>query len=157
MNFIDAILTKRFLFTSILCLFLLCAVSSSCKYAQKDKTTVVEFALAADSGSLMLKNFDYAILHNLKTDSISQKGLQDVFPVFRMPADTDMKDLAKTMAGNYTVGDSTITFKPDTPFKKHCLYFARFYSGGLANSQQALVQSTANLTTQKYREFRFSL
>lgn len=156
MSFINAILRKRFLIAITLGL-LFALLLFRCKNLLKDKTKRVSFGLSPDSGMVEVRGLDYAILHDLQTDSASEVNLKSLFPVYRMPQDTDMKDLVKALAGKYSVGDSTLTFKPDTPFKKHCQYFARFYSGGLANSQQALVQSRANITTQKYQEFRFGM
>jgi len=54
-------------------------------------------------------------------------GWLDLVPVYRMPADTDMKTYQPEQPGKYVVADSIVTFTPDTPFVKTQTYFVRWY------------------------------
>ncbi|MEO8795949.1 MAG: hypothetical protein ABI390_10815, partial [Daejeonella sp.] len=44
------------------------------------------------------------------------------------PKDPDLRDIQKPLAGNYSVKDSTINFKPAQQFKKGEAYFVQCYA-----------------------------
>jgi hypothetical protein len=136
------------------CFFIVACLSChSTGIKQNDK---VNIRLSTDSQTVYISGLDYAILHDLKTDTLNTEGLQSLFAVYRMPADTDMKDLQKQQPGKYTVTDTAIIFKPDTAFAKHQQYFMRYYGGPLVNSKAQVFQSKAKLEGQHYKEFVFS-
>src|SRR4051812_38663977 len=66
-------------------------------------------------------------LHGIKADSLSMETWQNLLPVAAMPADTDMRNYQAPMKGKYSVSETAIIFKPDTPFKAGQTYFARYY------------------------------
>ena len=92
----------------------------------KPKAPIVSINLANNNHSLKISGLDYNLVQELNQDttSISWKSL---IPVYRMPADTDMKDFQKEQPGKYITTDSTVTFTPDTPFSPHQTYFVRYY------------------------------
>jgi hypothetical protein len=95
-------------------------------------------------------------MQELKKDSLTRDSWQNIFAVYRIPADTDMKDFQKAQPGNYLINDSVIIFKPDTSFKKHERYFARFYGDGTTISSLKLIQGKADLKGPAYTEATFS-
>jgi hypothetical protein len=138
-----------------LCFFLLCCVA--CHNPSIRQAERLKIYLSKDSQAVCISGLDYSILQNLKKDSLTQESWQSLFPVYRMPADTDMKDLQKEQPGIYQISDSVITFKPDTAFKKHHQYFVRFYGNGSNFIVENLIRSKTNLKGQNYVEvvFRF--
>jgi hypothetical protein len=53
---------------------------------------------------------------------------QSLAPVYRMPADTDLKNYQPAQPGLYQLKDNALVFTPDTPFTKQQIYFVRFYN-----------------------------
>lgn len=104
-----------------LTLLLFCFACSS-----KPKTPVVHVSLTDSDHAVKVKGLDYAIVSEIGRDSIP--GIWENFlPVYRMPADTDLKNYQPIQHGLYTLKDSAIVFTPDTPFVKGQTYFMRYY------------------------------
>lgn len=102
-------------------LFLLCL--GCAKHADRSSFT----AGVINKNSLQFKGINADLLANLRTDTLSQAEWQTLLPVYRMPADTDMKDFQNNQPGKYKLTDSSVIFMADTPFQKNQTYFARFY------------------------------
>jgi hypothetical protein len=136
-----------------LCFFVIALVS--CHSPLANHNNKVNIRLSTDSQTVYISGLEYAILHDLKADTLNNQGLQSLFAVYRMPADTDMKDLQKHQPGKYTVTDTAIIFKPDAAFAKHRQYFVRYYGGPVANSQTEVFQSKAKLEGQHFKEVIF--
>ena len=153
MVYSDTILVKSLVkyigYCGIFCC--LCA----CRAGSTTGTVKVHIVLSKDSQAIVVTKLDYAILHDLKNDSLTYNTWTSIFPVYHMPADTDMIDFVKELPGQYTVNDTAIVFKPDTPFIKHQNYFARFYQEGMLKSQLQMVQSKANLNGPKFQQVTF--
>ncbi len=79
------------------------------------------------ANTISFNNIDYNTLVNLRQDSLGTAGWQALFPVYRIPADTDMKDYQNPQPGKYAVKNNVLIFSADTPFQKHSQYFARYY------------------------------
>jgi hypothetical protein len=137
-----------------LCFFVI--VLASCHSPSAGYNDKVNIRLSTDSQTVYISGLEYAILHDLKTNTLNAEGLQSLFAVYRMPADTDMKDLQKQQPGKYTVTDTVIMFKPDTAFAKHQQYFVRYYGGPVADGRVQVFQSKAKLEGQHYKEIVFS-
>jgi hypothetical protein len=86
----------------------------------------ITISLTDSNRSLIIKGFDKAVIADIGRDTGSG-AWQSLLPVYKMPADTDMKDYQNTQPGNYRVLDSIVVFTPDTAFKKDQAYFLRFY------------------------------
>jgi hypothetical protein len=93
----------------------------------KPKAPSVHISLVNNNKSLEFKGLDYAVISEINRDSDAWPGL---LPVYRMPADTGMKNYQPVQPGVYQLKDSAIIFTPDTPFLKGQTYFLRFYKFG---------------------------
>jgi hypothetical protein len=127
----------------------------ACHAPAKNEGNIVNIRLSKDSQSVTLSGLDYAVLRELKKDTLNLANWQSLFPVYHMPADTDMADMQPEQPGTYTLTDTAIIFKPDTPFKKHQQYFARFYGSTSNFSTDNLIRSKTNLKGQNYTERLF--
>ena len=92
--------------------------------AKKPKAPAIH-AVLADS-SIKITGIDYTIAREINRDSVPEVW-EDLVPVYRMPADTDLKDYQPTQHGVYKLLDSAVIFTPDTPFIKGQIYFLRYY------------------------------
>lgn len=92
------------------------------------KTTqpVLDISLDSSKQALKISGLSNTIVQDINRDTTTNKW-QQLIPVYRMPADTDMKDFQPIQPGNYSVKDSAIFFTPDTPFKSNQQYFMRYY------------------------------
>nr|WP_294947542.1 hypothetical protein [uncultured Mucilaginibacter sp.] len=107
----------------IYCLFFLLFLFSCTPKPQPNTITI---SLTNNKQSLLFKGLDKAVIGEVARDTIgdSWKGL---VPVYRMPADTDMKNYQPEQPGKYQILDSTVVFTPDTPFAAGQAYFVRWY------------------------------
>lgn len=102
-------------------LLLICFGCSS-----KPKFNTLHISLVNNNRSVKFTGLDYAIMSEIKRDSIP--GIwQSLIPVYRMPADTELKSYLPVQPGTYQLKDSAIVFTPDTPFFKNKSYFMRCY------------------------------
>ncbi|MDB5005258.1 MAG: hypothetical protein JWQ34_3483 [Mucilaginibacter sp.] len=88
--------------------------------------TVVHISLINNSQSLKITGIDPVIMNDINRDTANR--WQSLFAIFRLPADTDMKDYQPIQPGHYQLKDSVLIFTPDTPFVKHQPYFVRYYN-----------------------------
>src|ERR1035437_7547356 len=93
-----------------LCLLLFCF---SC--TPKTNTEAVHITFINDNRSIKFSGLNYAVLQDIKWDTASANW-QNLFQVYRMPADTDMKGYQPAQPGLYHVKDGSVVFTPDTPF-----------------------------------------
>jgi len=122
--------------------------------ASKTNKPIIHISLINQNRSLKLTGFDYAIVQELNRDSATANW-QSLVPVYRMPADTDMKDYQSPQPGKYTVADSTVTFTPDTPFLQHQTYFVRFYQYAKGSNMWDHVKQHKKLGDQPYTDLIF--
>ncbi|HTE00492.1 MAG TPA: hypothetical protein VK668_14460 [Mucilaginibacter sp.] len=94
--------------------------------SHKSNKINIDVSLTDSNRSITIKGFDKAIIADIGRDT-SNAVWQSLLPVYRMPADTDMKDYQNEQPGNYLVKDSVVVFTPDTAFKKDQAYFVRYY------------------------------
>ena len=87
----------------------------------------IKINLTSSNRSLTIHGFDKAVIADIGRDTANNDAWQSLLPVYKMPADTDMKDYQKAQPGNYVVADSVVIFTPDTSFKKGQSYFLRYY------------------------------
>jgi hypothetical protein len=136
----------------LLCFFIL--ICASC-HSPSTNESKVSIYLSKDSQTVCIRGLEYSVLHEMKQDSLTAENWKGIFPVYRMPADTDMKDMQPEQPGTYQITDSLITFKPDTTFKKQQQYFARFYGDGSNFSTGNLIRHKTNLKGLNYTEVVF--
>src|SRR5581483_92431 len=81
------------------------------------KTAAIRVGLTGNNHSLQISGFDRAVIADIGRDT-SYEAWQSLLPVYKMPADTDMKDFQNAQPGKYEIKDSLVVFTPDTPFRK---------------------------------------
>jgi len=111
--------TKMKKYTPLLLLFCL-----ACKHPTQ--VPAVHISLINNNTSLKITGIDPVILADINRDTV--KAWQSLFTVYRMPADTDMKNYQPVQPGKYLLADSVLVFTPDTPFIKQQTYFMRYYN-----------------------------
>lgn len=82
--------------------------------------------------TVKITGLDNAIIQDIARDS-SGSAWQALVPVYKMPADTDLKNYQPVQPGTYHVKDNSVIFTPDTPFAAHQTYFVRYYKYDTAN------------------------
>jgi hypothetical protein len=98
--------------------------------ANKDK--VVQVSFENNKHSVKISGLDNAVTHEISRDSAGGNW-QSLLPVYRMPADTDLKNYQPVQPGTYRVTDGAVIFTPDTPFVAHQTYFVRYYKFDAGN------------------------
>jgi hypothetical protein len=86
----------------------------------------VHISLTDSHRALKITGIDPVILNDINRDSV--KNWQSLFAVFRLPADTDLKDYQPIQPGQYVLKDSALVFTPDTAFAQQQAYFLRYYN-----------------------------
>src|SRR5277367_2324317 len=86
------------------------------------KSPVVHVALVNNNRSVHFSGLDPSIMGEIGRDT-TLNVWENLIPVYRMPADTDMKDFQPVQHGVYLLKDSVVTFTPDTPFVKGQTYY----------------------------------
>ena len=94
--------------------------------SNQPKVNNVKINLSSDKHSLKITGLDPLIVQDINRDS-SGGNWQSLVPVYKMPADTDLKNYQPIQPGKYVVKDSMVTFTPDTPFIAQQTYFVRYY------------------------------
>ena len=102
----------------------------TCRCSSGSNKLNVQISLQTN-GSLKITGPDPAVLGELQRDSVSWQAL---FPVYRMPVDTDMKDFQRAQPGKYQLKEGIITFMPDTAFAPGQTYFLRYFHYGEGES-----------------------
>ncbi|WP_295800524.1 hypothetical protein [Mucilaginibacter sp.] len=93
---------------------------------QKPKAPSVQISLINNKQSVKFTGLDNAIVNEINRDSVREVW-QTLLPVYKMPADSDLKNYQPVQPGAYMVKDSAVVFTPDTPFVKGHAYFMRYY------------------------------
>jgi hypothetical protein len=122
--------------------------------AQKPAMISVKAILTGDHHSLQIYGFDKAIIASIGHDTT--KGIwQNLLPVYKMPADTDMKDFQSAQPGNYVVKDSLVIFTPDTAFSKGQTYFIRCFDYSGVKSAWQMMRERKGLGKVKHSDIVF--
>jgi hypothetical protein len=104
--------------------------------------------------SLRVTGLDAAIIGEIGRDS-SVGVWQSLVPVYRMPADTDMKDYQHVQPGKYMVEGDAVIFTPDTPFLKNQAYFVRWYQYSKGSTFWDHIKHHEKLGKQPYQDLIF--
>jgi hypothetical protein len=133
----------------VLLFLLICLGCSS-----KRQSPPVHISLINNNQSVKFQGIDAAILGAVLRDSVP--GIwQSLIPVYRMPADTDLKDYQPAQPGTYKIQDSIVVFTPDTPFVNGKTYFMRFYHFDQGKSIWEMVKNKRTLGNQPYTDLTF--
>lgn len=96
-----------------------------CLGCSQPEPVKIKVELIAKKSILAISGVDSVILNDIARDTAA--NWQGLFPVYRMPADTDMKDFQDEQPGHYWVSKGSLLFMPDTAFKMRQTYFLRYY------------------------------
>jgi len=102
-------------------------------------TSNISVSLINTNHSLQISGFDKEIINDIAQNS-ADSAWQALLPIYKMPADTDMKDFQKAQPGKYGVKDSLVIFTPDTPFREGQVYFLRSFDYNQAKDAWAFVR-----------------
>lgn len=114
----------------------------------------VTVKLTGDNKSILIGGFDKAVIADIGRDSTSE-AWQALLPVYKMPADTDMKDYQPVQPGKYKIADSFVVFTPDTAFKKGQAYFLRYFQYGDIKDAWQFIRERKRPGSLKYKDLLF--
>lgn len=100
--------------------------------SSKPDAPVIHVGMINDKHAVKISGLDNAVLQEISRDSAGS-AWQSLIPVYRMPADTDLKSYQPVQPGVYQVKDGAIVFTPDTPFVANQAYFVRYYKFDTGN------------------------
>jgi len=132
--------------------FVVLLMALGCKH--KDKVPGIFITLTDSSKHLKITSLDYAIMQDINRDTTTNIW-QNLIQVYRMPADTDMKDYQPIQPGKYVVSDSLVIFIPDTPFHPHQTYFMRYYQYDKGSNALDYIQNHQKPGKKQYRDLIF--
>jgi hypothetical protein len=119
------------------------------------KAVEVNISLTDSNHSLKIAGFDKLIIADIGRDT-NNEAWESLLPVYKMPADTDMKDYQNVQPGKYEVRDSVVIFTPDTAFKKGQAYFLRYFRHDDGISAWQLVREKKRPGSMIYKDLVFS-
>jgi hypothetical protein len=90
------------------------------------KSPVIHIGKIDQERSIKISGLDAAVIEDIARDSLTGNW-QGLIPVYKMPADTDMKNYQPVQPGTYHIANGGVIFTPDTPFVSHQTYFVRYY------------------------------
>ena len=120
----------------------------------KSEAPAVHVRLVNSNRSVEFKGLDNAITSEIDRDSTADIW-QNLLPVYRMPADTDLKDYQPIQHGLYRLKDSAVVFTPDTPFIRGQIYFMRYYLFGGSDSFLDFIKGKKRLRNMHYIDLEF--
>lgn len=136
------------IFISILLTLMIFGCSS------KPDSRVITISLINNKKSLQIKGFDVAVINDIARDS-SAEAWQALMPVYRMPADTDLKNLQPVQPGRYAVSNNVVVFTPDTTFATQQSYFLRYYDFDKGTTLTDLIKSHSKPGALHYSDLIF--
>ena len=110
--------------------------------------------LTDSNKSLKISGFDEAVVTDIAQND-NDNVWQALLRVYKMPADTDMKDFQRPQPGNYHLSGSAVIFTPDTPFINGQTYFLRCYQFGKGKSTWDMIKGKQKLGSQAYTDLTF--
>ena len=120
----------------------------------KPEPVKIKVGLTAKKSTLTISGIDPVILNDIARDSAA--SWQSLFPVYRMPVDTDMKDFQDEQPGRYWVNKGSLLFKPDTAFKLQQTYFLRYYDHAAGKDVWDYVKGNHHKGATPYIDFTFT-
>jgi hypothetical protein len=131
------------------CLWFLPLLFAACSHSAK---TTVHIRLDGNKLIIEFTGLDPSVTGEIQRDS---GAWQNIFPIYRMPADTDMKDYQRPQPGRYRLSRNVLTFTPDTAFIKGQTYFLRDYEYGEGKSTWDLFKHKQKLGSLAYIDLSF--
>jgi hypothetical protein len=134
-------------------LFLAVLICIGC--SNHPKRVDVKISLTDNNRSLKIAGFDKLTIAEVGRDT-SNEAWQSLLAVYKMPADTDMKDYQNVQPGKYTVQDSVVIFTPDTAFTKAQVYFLRYIRHDEGTSAWQYIREKKRPGSVSYKDLVFS-
>lgn len=122
--------------------------------AEKTTKMPVTISLINNGKTLQITGFDPAIINDISRDS-SATAWQTLMAVYRMPADTTLRNLQPVQPGRYAVKNNVVIFTPDTAFSTQQTYFFRYYDFGAGGTLTDLIKSRSKPGTLHYTDLIF--
>ncbi|GAA4329448.1 hypothetical protein GCM10023149_34150 [Mucilaginibacter gynuensis] len=94
--------------------------------AEKQANQTIQISMTNDHKTAKFTSLNGDVAHEIERDTTVNKW-QNLLPVYRMPADTDLKDFQPPQPGVYKLVQNQVFFTPDTAFVTGQTYFVRFY------------------------------
>ncbi|MET3609048.1 MULTISPECIES: hypothetical protein [Mucilaginibacter] len=136
----------------LLPLLLLLLFLFSC--AEKSTKMPVTIKTVNNGKALQITGFDPAIINEISRDS-SATAWETLMAVYRMPADTSMRNLQPAQPGRYAVHNNVVVFTPDTAFSTQQTYFFRYYDFSAGGTLTDLIKSRSKPGTLHYTDLIF--
>jgi len=130
--------------------FLMCLSCSQ----PRQQNSLVRLSLTQNNTTLQFSGLDKLVLNDIARDS-NNAVWQSLIPVYKMPADTDMKNYQPEQPGKYVIKDSIVAFTPDTPFVKGKTYFVRNYKPGQASTNADYIKGRGKAGKMHYIDLIF--
>jgi hypothetical protein len=92
----------------------------------KARITAIHISLTDNKQSLKITGIDSLIMQDINRDTVST--WQSLFAIYRMPADTSLKNYQPVQPGKYQLKGNAVIFNPDTAFAQQQTYFLRYYN-----------------------------
>jgi len=146
-------MTMHYFAFSVKTLLFLILFSLGCS-SNKTGVNQVQIHLTPDRHSIKITGIDYAIMQDINRDSLGGNW-QSLVPVYKMPADTDLKNYQPVQPGKYLVKDSAVVFTPDTPFAAQQIYFVRYYKFDATTSASDYIMGHNKLGNLHYTDLIF--
>jgi hypothetical protein len=127
-------------------------IAVGCK--RKDTPPAIQISLIDSNKHLKISGMDYAIVQDINRDTTTNVW-QNLIQVYRLPADTDMKDFQPIQPGKYMVRDSVVVFMPDTPFNPHQTYFMRYYQYDKGSTAWDYIKNHQKSGKKQYQDLIF--
>ena len=134
-------------------LFLAVIICFGC--SNHPKPVDVKISMTDSNRSLKITGFDKLIIADIGRDT-NNEAWQSLLPIYKMPADTDMKDYQNVQPGKYVVMDSLVIFTPDTTFKKGQAYFLRYFQHDQGTSAWQYLRQKKRPGSLSYKDLVFS-
>ncbi|MGN6180812.1 MAG: hypothetical protein ACTHNW_16635 [Mucilaginibacter sp.] len=115
------------------------------------KTHEVTITKTANN-TIKFSGLDLTMIQSLGSDSASSSAWQSLIPVYKMPADTDLKTYQPVQPGKYAVQDSIVIFTPDTPLQKGQTYFVRYYHFAQGSSLWQHIKAHRKMSSEPYTD-----
>jgi hypothetical protein len=123
--------------------------------AQHPPKTNVTVSLEDSDHSVRISGFNKAVIDDIGRDTANEVW-QSLLPVYKIPADTDMKDFQSAQPGKYQIRDSTVIFTPDTAFKKGQVYFVRWYQYDKIEDAWQYIRKKKRTGSLSYKDLLFT-
>ena len=118
-------------------------IASGCKppVQSANNSTLLVIRLSPDSSAVELRGVPSEVLADFKSDSLTEKEWNSFFAIYKVPADSELRDIERPLKGIYVIKDSIVNFTPAEPFHKNQSYFVQCYARKLFVVPEDIIKS----------------